>query len=104
MYDGVSTIGRLYSTMKVVLKGRALNPIIFGKNDLRVRKLVREAGYVAALAMSDRDEMFAGSENLLAIGRFGQSRLEELVDRASGGKPISCSEQIQPNLQPIPKS
>ena len=27
-----------------------------GKNDLRVRKLVREAGYVAALAMSDRDE------------------------------------------------
>lgn len=75
-----------------------------GKNDVRVRKLVGKAGYIAALAMSDRDEMFAGSENLLAIGRFGQSRLEELVDEASGGKPISCSEQIQPNLQPIPES
>jgi peptidoglycan/xylan/chitin deacetylase (PgdA/CDA1 family) len=68
-----------------------------GKNDARVRKLVREAGYLAALAMNDLDEMFAGeSENLLAIGRFGQSRLEELVDEASGGKPISCAEQIQP--------
>lgn len=73
-----------------------------GKNDTRVRKLVREAGYVAALAMDDNDEMFAGeSENLLAIGRFGQSQLNQLVDEASGGKQFTCSEQ---NLQPIPKS
>lgn len=63
-----------------------------GKNDARVRKLVSEAGYIAALAMDDADEKFAGeSENLLAIQRFSQSRLEELVDKASGGKPINCS-------------
>ena len=62
-----------------------------GKNDARVRKLVSEAGYIAALAMDDADEKFAGeSENLLAIERFGQSRLEELVDKASGGTPITC--------------
>jgi peptidoglycan/xylan/chitin deacetylase (PgdA/CDA1 family) len=63
-----------------------------GKNDARVRKLVSEAGYIAALAMDDLKEKFAGeSENLLAIERFGQSRLEELVDKASGGEPITCS-------------
>ncbi len=76
-----------------------------GKNDERVRKLVESAGYIAALAMNDRDEMFAGeSDNLFAIGRFGQSRLQELVDRASGGKELTCSQQIQPKSQPIPKS
>ncbi|MGB3760682.1 MAG: polysaccharide deacetylase family protein [Rivularia sp. (in: cyanobacteria)] len=64
-----------------------------GKNDGRVRKLVSEAGYIAALAMDDADEKFAGeSENLLAIERFGQSRLDELVDKASGGNPITCSQ------------
>ncbi|NJM18543.1 MAG: polysaccharide deacetylase family protein [Richelia sp. RM2_1_2] len=80
-----------------------------GKNDERVRKLVQEAGYIAALAMNDLDEMFAGeSENLLTIGRFGQSRLQEMVDQASGGKAISCSEYLQPKSQPksqpIPES
>lgn len=77
-----------------------------GKNDERVRKLVEEAGYIAALTMDDADEKFAGeSKNLLAIERFGQSRLEELVDKASGGEPISCSEQNSPDsLQPIPES
>lgn len=65
-----------------------------GKNDERVRKLVQEAGYIAALAMDDNNEIFAGeSENLLAIGRFGQSSLEELVDKASGGKQATCSEK-----------
>jgi len=76
-----------------------------GKNDERVRKLVKEAGYIAALAMNDLDEMFAGkSENLLTIGRFGQSRLRTLVDQASGGKAISCSEYLEPKSQPIPES
>ena len=64
-----------------------------GKNDLRVRKLVSEAGYIAALAMDDADDKFAGeSENLFAIERFAQSRLDELVDKASGGNPITCSQ------------
>ena len=78
-----------------------------GKNDARVRKLVQEAGYLAALAMDVNvaDENFAGeSENLFAIKRFGQSRLERLVNRASGGKQLSCSEQSsETNLnQPTP--
>ena len=65
-----------------------------GKNDERVRKVVEEAGYIAAFTMDDADEKFAGeSENLLAIERFGQSRLEELVDKASGGEAVNCSEQ-----------
>ncbi|AFY58871.1 putative xylanase/chitin deacetylase [Rivularia sp. PCC 7116] len=62
-----------------------------GKNDERVRKLVREAGYVAALAMDDNNEIFAGeSDNLLAIGRFGQSRLNELVNKTSAGELNNC--------------
>ncbi|MGD1913034.1 MAG: polysaccharide deacetylase family protein [Rivularia sp. (in: cyanobacteria)] len=75
-----------------------------GKNDARVRKFVEEAGYLAALAMDVNvaDESFAGeSENLFVIKRFGQSRLERLVNRASGGKELTCSEQ---NLKPIPES
>ncbi|MEB3216506.1 MAG: polysaccharide deacetylase family protein [Nostocales cyanobacterium 94392] len=76
-----------------------------GKNDERVRKLVKDSGYIAALAMNDLDEMFAGeSENLLTLGRFGQSRLQEMVDQASGGKAISCSEYLELTSQPIPES
>ena len=57
-----------------------------GKHDDRVKELVKEAGYVAALAMDDNKEIFAGeSKDLLAIGRFGQSSLEEVVKEASGG-------------------
>lgn len=57
-----------------------------GIHNNRVKDFVRQAGYVAALAMDDHREIFAGeSPDLLAIGRFGQSRLEEVVDRASGG-------------------
>lgn len=57
-----------------------------GKYDARVAKLVRAAGYLAALTMSDTAEGFAGqSESLLAIKRFGQSRLEDVVAQAWGG-------------------
>ncbi len=57
-----------------------------GLYDERVSRLVREAGYLAALTMNDLDERFAGeSENLLAIGRFGQSRLEDVIAQAWGG-------------------
>ena len=64
-----------------------------GKNDAKLRKLVSEAGYVAALATDETDEKFAGeSENLLAIQRFSQSRLDKLVDKASEGNPIKCSQ------------
>ncbi len=71
-----------------------------GKNDARVRKLVEEAGYLAALAMdvNVRDETFAGeSENLLAIKRFGQSRLERLVNKTYGGEELACP---KPSVEP----
>ncbi len=57
-----------------------------GLYDDRVSQMVRQAGYHAALTMNDLDERFAGeSEDLLAIGRFGQSRLEEVITQAWGG-------------------
>ena len=49
-----------------------------GKYDQRVAKFVEKAGYLSALTMSDTDERFAGeSESMLAIARFGQSRLAQ---------------------------
>ncbi len=60
-----------------------------GKYDQRVAQMVAEAGYEAALTMNDEDERFAGqSENLLAIGRFGQSKLKEATAEAWGGPQI----------------
>ncbi len=57
-----------------------------GKYDARVVKAVREAGYLAAITMDDANEGFAGqSEDLLAIKRFGQSRLEDIISQAWGG-------------------
>lgn len=57
-----------------------------GKYDARVAELVNKAGYQAALTMDDLDERFAGqSESLLAIGRLGQSRLENAIAEAWGG-------------------
>ena len=57
-----------------------------GKYDDRVAKAVREAGYLAALTMDDLDEGFGGqSKNLLAIKRFGQSRLQDVIAQAWGG-------------------
>ncbi|MGH2413921.1 MAG: polysaccharide deacetylase family protein, partial [Microcystaceae cyanobacterium] len=59
-----------------------------GKFDDRVREVVTTASYDAALAMNDLDEHFAGeSKDLLEIGRFGQSRLEEIVEQVWGGFP-----------------
>jgi peptidoglycan/xylan/chitin deacetylase (PgdA/CDA1 family) len=62
-----------------------------GKNDDRVRRLVKEAGYKAALTMHEdpREEQLAGeSDNLLAIGRWGQSRFKEATTKAWGGSPL----------------
>lgn len=53
-----------------------------GNYDERVAKALQAAGYQAALTMSDTDERYAGqSDSILAISRFGQSRLAQaLVD------------------------
>jgi peptidoglycan/xylan/chitin deacetylase (PgdA/CDA1 family) len=51
-----------------------------------VAAAVAQAGYRAALTMDDWNEGYAGdSESLLAIDRFGQSRLWEIAPTASGG-------------------
>ncbi len=60
-----------------------------GKADDRVKQVVTEAGYRAALSMNDLDEHFAGeSPDLLTIGRFGQSRTAEIIPQAFGGQPL----------------
>ncbi|WP_013323000.1 polysaccharide deacetylase family protein [Gloeothece verrucosa] len=60
-----------------------------GKADARVKQWVIAAGYRGALSMNDLDEHFAGeSPDLLTIGRFGQSRLSEVIEVAWGGSPL----------------
>lgn len=60
-----------------------------GKSDRRVQQIVAQAGYQAALSMNDLDEHFAGqSESLFTLGRFGQSRLEQVAEEAWGGLPL----------------
>ncbi|KYC36753.1 polysaccharide deacetylase [Scytonema hofmannii PCC 7110] len=57
-----------------------------GKYDAQVANAVHEAGYQLALTMSDTDEKYAGaSESLLAVSRFGQSRIREVITEAWGG-------------------
>lgn len=64
-----------------------------GHYDERVAKLVAEAGYIAALTMRETGETFAGnSESLLAIERFGQSQLPNVLDQAWGGPPAPVAE------------
>jgi poly-beta-1,6-N-acetyl-D-glucosamine N-deacetylase len=60
-----------------------------GHYDKRVMEIVKKAGYQAAFTMNDLDEGFAAqSENLLALKRFGQSSLGDVLPKASGGSPL----------------
>ncbi len=66
----------------------------YGNHDSRVKKIVTEAGYLAAIAFSDPTEMFANqSKDLFAIpskmvakgiARFEKSRLEKIIPQAWG--------------------
>lgn len=57
-----------------------------GHYDEAVAAAVTQAGYKAALTMDDWQERYAGeSDSLLAIDRFGQSRLAEIAPTVSGG-------------------
>ncbi|MBW4634414.1 MAG: polysaccharide deacetylase family protein [Iphinoe sp. HA4291-MV1] len=61
-----------------------------GKYNEQVAGLVQAAGYDLALTMNDVDERFAGaSESLLAVSRFGQSRLQDVITKAWGGAKLS---------------
>ncbi|MEM7727445.1 MAG: polysaccharide deacetylase family protein [Cyanobacteria bacterium P01_A01_bin.45] len=71
--------------------GKKINYFTYpaGKHNETVKQLVQEAGYVAALSMDDNQEIFAGeSPDLFAIGRFGQSSLQDVVKEASGGSAL----------------
>ncbi len=57
-----------------------------GNYDARVTKFIEAAGYWGAFTMDDNNEGFAGqSESLLAIKRFGQSTLPQVLPKAWGG-------------------
>jgi len=62
-----------------------------GDNDARVRRLVQEAGYTAALAMTLDAELETTankSPDLLSVMRFGQSRFEYAIEQADAGTPL----------------
>ncbi len=69
------------------------------------KELVAKAGYTAALTMRlDRwEETFANaSEDLLAIERFGQSRLLEVIAKASSGDAAIAEALVPPGvLRPV---
>lgn len=95
--DGMSPDQLLVETQesKRILESQLGIPIRYfvypeGKFDKPAMEAVEAAGYGAALTMDDNDERLAGqSENLFAIGRIGQSRMQEMVDVAWEGPPAS---------------
>ena len=73
-----------------------------GKFDAQAVEAVKQAGYAAALTMDDNNEKLAGqSDNLLAIGRIGQSRLAEMVDVAWGGAKLPNFSQAFDFTSPV---
>jgi len=84
---------REITAVKTRLEAKLDRPIHYftypaGHYDERVMAAVEAAGYRAALTMSNTEEAYAGeSENLLAIARFGQSTLPQLLDQAWAGPP-----------------
>lgn len=87
-----------------------------GNYDERVAAAVAQAGYDAALTMSNYEEWFAGeSDDLLSIGRFGQSQLETVIPQAWEGlgmevvgtstfdfySPIRVIEQLETEEAPL---
>lgn len=76
-----------------------------GKFDAQAVEAVKQAGYAAALTMDDNDERLAGkSDNLLAIGRIGQSRLLEMLDVAWGGAKLPSWNQSFDFTAPITRT
>lgn len=65
-----------------------------GKNDDRVQQAVKQAGYASAWTMSDETNRFAQeSDNLLNIARIGQSQLELVMEKATGGPPLTFARE-----------
>lgn len=60
-----------------------------GNYDARVSGAVEDAGFVAALAMDNREDRLAGeSPHLLAIDRMGQSQVRRAIAESWGGFPL----------------
>jgi peptidoglycan/xylan/chitin deacetylase (PgdA/CDA1 family) len=60
-----------------------------GNYDARVAGAVENAGFVAALAMDNREDRLAGeSPHLLAIDRMGQSQIRRAIAESWGGFPL----------------
>ena len=75
-----------------------------GNYNDQVAELVSEAGFFAALTMSNTEDLLAGeSDNLLAIARLGQSQLEDVLDQAWGGAPLQSFEGTMDFTAPIIK-
>ncbi|MCS7031195.1 MAG: polysaccharide deacetylase family protein [Gloeomargarita sp. SKYG116] len=73
--------------------GRPIHYFVYpvGHYDERVWTATRKAGYLAAFTMRNGPEFYAGeSQDLLAIERFGQSRLRSLLETAWGGAPVAA--------------
>lgn len=76
-----------------------------GKYDAQAVEAVKQAGYAAGLTMDDNDERLAGqSDNLLAIGRIGQSRLIEMLDVAWGGPKLPTLSQSFDFTSPVART
>ncbi|ASC69971.1 Poly-beta-1,6-N-acetyl-D-glucosamine N-deacetylase [Halomicronema hongdechloris C2206] len=92
---------REVTAVKARLEAKLDKPIHYftypaGHYDERVMAAVEAAGYRAALTMSNTDEAYAGeSDNLLAIARFGQSTLSQLLDQAWAGPPAPSPDTFQ---------
>lgn len=75
-----------------------------GKLDPRVKQWVMSGGYEMAFSMDDNKEIFAGdSPDLLTIGRFGQSQIQQVINQAWGGYPTAKLPDEFDFLAPIRK-
>lgn len=77
-----------------------------GKYDDRVKQAAIAAGYKAAFTMDvqEADEHYAGeSPDVMAIGRFGQSRTREVAPEAWGGYPAPVKAGVFDFTTPIEK-
>ena len=83
---------------KKILESKLARPVQYftypyGNYDARVKRVVANAGYRAAIAFATPTERFANqSTDLLSLARFEKSQLEKVIPQAWGG---SSSERCQ---------